>query len=208
MFITFEGSEGSGKSSQIVLLYDFLHQRGYDVLLSREPGGTDIGEQIRLILSNRENRAMQVRTETLLFQASRAQLVEEVIKPHLAGGGIVLCDRYADSTLAYQGYGYQRNLEQIGAIVRYATDGLTPDLTLFLDLEVEEGLRRRARVGGLNRLDTYDVDFYQRVRQGYLVLARQEPHRWVIIDASQPVEQVQAEIQTIVLERLASSLGH
>jgi dTMP kinase len=208
MFITFEGSEGSGKSSQIVLLYDFLHQRGYDVLLSREPGGTDIGEQIRLILSNRENRAMQVRTETLLFQASRAQLVEEVIKPHLAGGGIVLCDRYADSTLAYQGYGYQRDLEQIGAIVRYATDGLTPDLTLFLDLEVEEGLRRRARVGGLNRLDTYDVDFYQRVRQGYLVLARQEPHRWVIIDASQPVEQVQAEIQTIVLERLASSLGH
>ena len=208
MFITFEGSEGSGKSSQIVLLYDFLHQRGYDVLLSREPGGTDIGEQIRLILSNRENRAMQVRTETLLFQASRAQLVEEVIKPHLAGGGIVLCDRYADSTLAYQGYGYQRDLEQIGAIVRYATDGLTPDLTLFLDLEVEEGLRRRARVGGLNRLDTYDVDLYQRVRQGYLVLARQEPHRWVIIDASQPVEQVQAEIQTIVLERLASSLGH
>jgi len=208
MFITFEGSEGSGKSSQIVLLYDFLHQRGYDVLLSREPGGTDIGEQIRLILSNRENRAMQVRTETLLFQASRAQLVEEVIKPHLASGGIVLCDRYADSTLAYQGYGYQRDLEQIGAIVRYATDGLTPDLTLFLDLEVEEGLRRRARVGGLNRLDTYDVDLYQRVRQGYLVLARQEPHRWVIIDASQPVEQVQAEIQTIVLERLASSLGH
>jgi dTMP kinase len=202
MFITFEGSEGSGKSSQITLLCEFLQQRGYDVLLTREPGGTDIGEQVRLILSNLDNSAMHPRTETLLFQASRAQLVEEVIKPHLEQGGIVLCDRYADSTLAYQGYGYQRDLTQVREIVRYATDDLTPHLTLFLDVEVEEGLRRRARDGELNRLDTYQVDFYQRVRQGYHELARHEPERWEVIDAGKPPERVQAAIRKIVLERL------
>jgi len=202
MFITFEGSEGSGKSSQIVLLCDFLQQQGYDVLLTREPGGTQIGEQIRQILSNLDNTAMHPRTETLLFQASRAQLVEQVIQPHLQKGGVVLCDRYADSTLAYQGYGYQRDLDQIRLIVHYATGGLTPSLTLFLDLEVEEGLQRRARGGELNRLDTYQLDFYRRVRQGYLELASLEPQRWVVIDASRSRGQVQAEIREIVLARL------
>jgi dTMP kinase len=203
MFITFEGSEGSGKSSQIVLLCDFLQGHGYDVLLTREPGGTDIGEQIRQILSNLDNTAMHPRTETLLFQASRAQLVEQVIQPHLEKGGVVLCDRYADSTLAYQGYGYQRDLDQIRDIVRYATGGLAPHLTLFLDLEVEEGLQRRARDGDLNRLDTYRVDFYRRVRQGYLELARLEPQRWVVIDASRSRGQVQATIRETVMARLS-----
>jgi dTMP kinase len=202
LFITFEGSEGSGKSSQIVLLCGFLQQHGYDVLLTREPGGTDIGEQIRQVLSNLDNTAMHPRTETLLFQASRAQLVEQVIQPHLEKGGVVLCDRYADSTLAYQGYGYQRDLDQIRAIVRYATGGLAPHLTLFLDLEVEEGLRRRARGGDLNRLDTYQVEFYERVRQGYLELAGLEPERWVIVDASRTRSQVQTDIREIVLNRL------
>jgi dTMP kinase len=202
LFITFEGSEGSGKSSQIVLLCGFLQQHGYDVLLTREPGGTDIGEQIRQVLSNLDNTAMHPRTETLLFQASRAQLVEQVIQPHLEKGGVVLCDRYADSTLAYQGYGYQRDLDQIRAIVRYATGGLAPHLTLFLDLEVEEGLQRRARGGDLNRLDTYQVEFYERVRQGYLELAGLEPERWVIVDASRTRSQVQTDIREIVLNRL------
>jgi dTMP kinase len=202
LFITFEGSEGSGKSSQIVLLCGFLQQHGYDVLLTREPGGTDIGEQIRQVLSNLDNTAMYPRTETLLFQASRAQLVEQVIQPHLEKGGVVLCDRYADSTLASQGYGYQRDLDQIRAIVRYATGGLAPHLTLFLDLEVEEGLQRRARGGDLNRLDTYQVEFYERVRQGYLELAGLEPERWVIVDASRTRSQVQTDIREIVLNRL------
>lgn len=204
MLITFEGSEGSGKSSQITLLSDFLKERGFNVVLTREPGGTDISEQIRLILANQQNIAMHARTETLLFQASRAQLVEEVIKPHLKRGGIVLCDRYADSTLAYQGYGYRRDLTEIRMIVRYATDGLTPDLTLFLDLEVEEGLKRRAKEGSLNRLDTYQVDFYRRVRQGYLELARLEPDRWVVIDASRSPERVQTDLREIVIKRLES----
>lgn len=203
MFITFEGSEGSGKSSQILLLSETLRQKGYDVLLTREPGGTAIGEQIRAILSNLDNVAMQQRTEILLFQASRAQLVEEVIRPHLVKGSMVLCDRYADSTLAYQGYGYQRNLDQVRHLVDFATDNLKPDLTLFLDLEVEEGLQRRARGGSLNRLDTYDLDFYRRVRQGYLEMAAQEPERWVVIDASLPFAQVQDALLATVLHKLA-----
>ncbi|MDD5468570.1 MAG: dTMP kinase [Anaerolineales bacterium] len=203
MFITFEGSEGSGKSSQILPLSETLRQKGYDVLLTREPGGTAIGEQIRAILSNLGNVAMQQRTEILLFQASRAQLVEEVIRPHLVKGGVVLCDRYADSTLAYQGYGYQRNLDQVRHLVAFATGNLKPDLTLFLDLEVEEGLQRRARGGSLNRLDTYNLDFYRRVRQGYLEMAAQEPERWVVIDASLPFAQVQDALLATVLHKLA-----
>lgn len=205
MFITFEGSEGSGKTSQIESLGGFLCQSGYDVLTTREPGGTGIGEQIRAVLSNLENTAMQPRTEILLFQASRAQLVEEVIQPHLRKGGVVLCDRYADSTLAYQGYGYQLELEPLRALISFATGGLKPDLTLFLDVEVEEGLRRRARGGELNRLDTYELDFYKRVRQGYMQLISEEPHRWVMIDAGGPPDQVQAAIRRVVLERLQHS---
>ena len=205
MFITFEGSEGSGKTYQIESLGGFLCRSGYDVLTTREPGGTGIGEQIRAVLSNLENTAMQPRTEILLFQASRAQLVEEVIQPHLRKGGVVLCDRYADSTLAYQGYGYQLELEPLRALISFATGGLKPDLTLFLDVEVEEGLRRRARGGEWNRLDTYELDFYKRVRQGYMQLISEEPHRWVMIDAGGPPDQVQAAIRRVVLERLQHS---
>jgi dTMP kinase len=173
------------------------------VLLTREPGGTLIGEQIRAILANRENTMMQLRTEILLFQASRAQLVEELIKPHLGGGGIVLCDRYADSTIAYQGYGYRNiELEQLRALVHFATAGLQPDLTFLLDLDVEIGLSRRSKGGQINRLDTYDLDFYQRVRQGYHELARQQPLRWVTIDAAQPFAKVQEDIRQAVSERL------
>lgn len=203
MFITFEGSEGCGKSTQIQHLAEFLRQQGYNVLLTREPGGTLIGEQIRAILANRENTMMQLRTEILLFQASRAQLVEELIKPHPAGGGIVLCDRYADSTIAYQGYGYRNiELEQLRALVDFATAGLQPDLTILLDLDVELGLRRRSSGGQINRLDTYDLDFYQRVRQGYHELARQQPLRWVTIDAARPFAKVQEDIRQAVSERL------
>lgn len=202
-FITLEGSEGCGKTTQSQALAEFLRQQGYDVLLTREPGGTAIGEQIRAILANRENTAMQLRTEVLLFQASRAQLVEEVIRPHLARGGIVVCDRYADSTLAYQGYGYRLiPLEQVRALVEFATAGLQPHLTLLLDLDVEIGLRRRAQGGEVNRLDIYELEFYQRVRAGYLELARQQPERWVILNAALPFAEVQAELRRVVLARL------
>jgi dTMP kinase len=206
MFITFEGSEGCGKSTQIQLLAEFLQQKQYKVLLTREPGGTEIGEQIREILAKRENIAMQLRTEILLFQASRAQLVEELIKPHLAKGYIVLCDRYADSTIAYQGYGY-RNIElpKLRSLVDFATDGLKPDLTILLDLDVEIGLQRRERGGQINRLDTYDLEFYRRVRAGYLEMARQEASRWVIVNAAQPLLQVQNDVRRCVLQRLTDA---
>jgi len=201
MFITFEGSEGSGKSTQQAQLAEFLAEHGYPVLATREPGGTPIGEQVRAILW--DNTAMHPRAEILLFQASRAQLVEQLIRPHLDQGGVVLCDRYADSTMAYQGYGYQLvDLQVLRSIVSFATDGLVPDLTLLLEVDVEEGLRRRASGGELNRLDAYELAFYQRVRQGYHQMAQDEPARWVIIDAGRPPQKVQQAIRAVVLERL------
>ena len=203
MFITLEGPEGSGKTSQLVLLADFLRQRGYPILTTREPGGTQIGDQVRAILSDLRNEEMRPRTELLLFQASRAQLVEQIVLPHLQDGGIVLCDRYADSTLAYQGYGHQTfPLEQVQAIIDFATGGLKPDLTLLLDVDVTIGLARRAQGGEWNRLDAYQLEFHQRVRSGYLQMAQADPQRWLVIDAGRSMEQVQADIQRIVLSAL------
>jgi dTMP kinase len=203
MFITFEGPDGSGKSTQIPLLAEFLRQAGYDILLTREPGGTPIGEQIRGIISDLKNTDMRERTEILLFQASRAQHVDQVILPHLQRGGLVLCDRYADSTLAYQGYGYQLfDLDTLRSIIRFATGGLQPDLTLLFDLEAEEGLRRRSNGGEWNRLDALDLEFHRRVRMGYLEMAQLEPARWVMINAAQTPERVQKDIQHVVLNRL------
>lgn len=203
MFITLEGPDGSGKTSQINPLAEFLRQQGYAVFTTREPGGTPIGDQIRTVLMNLENTAMHPRTETLLFCASRAQLVEEVIRPHLAKGEIVICDRYADSTLAYQGYGHGKDLAQLRLLLDYATGGLTPDLTLLLDIETEQGLRRRQTAGSeWNRLDAYEIELHRRVRNGYLELARQEPQRWCVLDASQPTEAVQAALRELVMRRM------
>jgi dTMP kinase len=202
MFITFEGSEGSGKTTQIPALAKLLSEAGYNVLTTREPGGTQIGDQIRAILSDLGNTAMAASTESLLFLAARAQLVSQVILPHLEVGGVVISDRYGDSTLAYQGYGRELDLEQLRVLLAFATCGLEPDLTLLLDLDVEEGLRRRLQGGDLNRLDRLELEFYQRVRRGYLAMARANPRRWVIVEAERPSEQVQEEIGRVVLERL------
>ncbi len=207
MFITLEGPDGSGKSSQIAPLSDFLIAQGYSVLITREPGGTMIGDQIRNILSDLKNTGMHPRSETLLFLAARAQLVEQVIKPHLKDGFIVLCDRYADSTMAYQGYGHQNDLDQIQNLIDFATGGLKPDLTLLLDMDVEEGLRRKAHGSEWNRLDAYSLEFHQRVRRGYHILAQSEPERWVKIDAGQPSEIIQAAIRKVVQERLITPVG-
>jgi dTMP kinase len=202
MFITLEGPEGGGKTLQAAALVEFFEELGYDVLLTHEPGGTAIGDQIRAILSNLENTAMNPRTETLLFLAARAQLVEQVIRSHLSAGGVVISDRYADSTRAYQGYGHKNDLEKVNHLIEFATGGLVPDLTLLLDIDVEEGLRRRAHGGGWNRLDAYELEFHQRVRAGYHQLAQDEPERWVVVDASRPVDEVQAELREVLLERL------
>jgi dTMP kinase len=205
MFISLEGPEGSGKTTQLPMLADFLRQRGYDVLTTREPGGTPIGEQVRTILHNLENKEMQPRTEILLFQASRAQLVEQVIRPHLKIGGIVLSDRYADSTLAYQGYGHQIDIESLRVLVTFATSGLRPDLTILLDVDVETGLRRKELKGEWNRLDAYDLEFHHRVRQGYLRLVKAEPERWEVIDASQSPAKVQDELCRVVAGKLQNT---
>lgn len=202
-FITLEGPEGSGKSTHASRLAEYLRSKGRDVLLTREPGGTSIGDQIRSILNDHANSAMQPRAEILLFCASRAQLINQMIHPHLARGGTVVCDRFSDSTLAYQGYGHRLDLETLKSISRFATEGLVPDLTLLLDLPVEIGLARRRRSDSdWNRLDALDVEFHRRVRKGYLELAGQEPGRWVQIDAEQEEEDVWRQINKAVKSRL------
>jgi dTMP kinase len=203
MFITFEGPDGSGKSTQIKLLAEKLQARGRDVLLTREPGGTEIGEQIRHVLHDLKNKAMQPRAELLLYSAARAQLVGQVIRPHLAAGGVVLSDRYFDSTFAYQGYGHGLDLAALKAITLFATGGLTPDLTLLFDIDAETGLRRRqTNAAEWNRLDDYALEFHARVRVGYLELLQQEPTRWVKLDAAQNVEMLEAEVWEVVRERM------
>lgn len=205
MFITFEGPDGSGKTMQINPTADFLRSRGLSVFTAREPGGTSIGDQVRSVLMNLENTSMNPRAETLLFCAARAQLVDEVIRPHLEKGDVVVLDRYADSTMAYQGYGHQNDLGLIRSLLDFATGGLKPDLTLLLDIDPAEGLMRRQKNGGeWNRLDAYQLQYHQRVRQGYLEMAQADPQRWQVIDASQTPDMVQSRIQKVLLSYLSS----
>jgi dTMP kinase len=201
-FITFEGPDGSGKTGQAEALGGYLRGRGHDVLLTREPGGTPIGDQIRAVLTSLENETMLPQAEFLLFSASRAQLVEEVVRPNLQAGRWVISDRFLDSSLAYQGFGHRLDLETLWAITRFATGGLTPDLTLLLDLPADVGLQRREKGGSWNRLDAYNLAFHRRVRSGYLQLAEAEQDRWAVIDADRSFEVIQREIQEIVVERL------
>jgi dTMP kinase len=205
LFITLEGPEGSGKSTHASRLAEYLRSKGRDVLLTREPGGTSIGDQIRAILNDHANAAMLPRAEILLFCASRAQLVSQMIRPHLAQGGTVVCDRFADSTLAYQGYGRGLDRRVLKSISDFATNRLLPDVTLLLDLPVEVGLARRRRSDSdWNRLDAQEVDFHRRVRDGYLQLARRSPKRWIRIDADREEEDVWSQILRAVSARIAS----
>lgn len=205
MFITLEGPEGSGKTSQLPRLAEFLRQNGFDLITTREPGGTSIGDQIRKVLFDLDNKGMNPRSEILLFQASRAQLVDQVIRPALRSGKVVLCDRYADSTLAYQGYGHGVDMNTLREIVSFATGGLKPDLTVFLDISVDEGLNRRTKGGDWNRLDDYDKEFHQRVYSGYQRLIDEEPERWVKVNAAQEPDLVAKDLQGVVLGRLVQS---
>ena len=219
-FITFEGPEGSGKSTQARLLYERMSERGYPVILVREPGGTRISDMIRRIVLDLHNTEMLPMTETLLFSAARAQLVNEVIRPYLAHDGIALCDRYADSTYAYQGYGLGRDLEELRVLTRMATGGLVPDLTIYLNLSAEEGLERKARARGRtrapvatqgilpeargtmpvewNRLDARELAFHKRVEEGYQQLIADLPERWRTFDARLEIETLAAQITDVV----------
>ncbi|HCK65961.1 MAG TPA: dTMP kinase [Anaerolineae bacterium] len=203
MFITLEGPEGSGKTSHIPHLVEYLREQGHVVFPTREPGGTSISEQIRDILHDMKNAEMHPRTETLLYQSARAQIVEQVIKPRLADKEIVISDRYYDSTIAYQGYGHQQDLDEIRALVKYATGGLSPDLTILLDLDIEVGLKRKTQNEvEWNRMDAYTVEFHKRVRSGYLEMVKQEPKRWVVVNSDQKWESVQEELREVIVNRL------
>lgn len=206
--ITFEGPDGSGKTTQIQRLYDTMRREGYRALLVREPGGTEIGDQIRAVLHDTRNVGMLPNAELLLYSASRAQLVGQTIRPALEAGVTVLCDRYAESTLAYQGYGRGLDLQALKTITDFATRRLRPDLILYLDIDAEEGLRRRQSssqtgTGEWNRMDQQELEFYHRVRAGYLQMAAEEPHRWFILDATRSIADLQASIQARVERFLA-----
>ena len=203
MFITFEGPDGSGKTTQARLLADDLRQMGKQVVLTREPGGTPIGDQVRDVLHNPTNADMTPEAEFLLYSASRAQLVRQVVFPALVAGKWVISDRYFDSSLAYQGYARGLDIDTLWEITRFATGGLMPDLTLYLDIQPDQGLERRLLGGGeWNRMDREALAFHNRVRSGYLELAGREPHRWLIIDAAKPVDVLQSEIRSLIRERL------
>lgn len=203
MFITFEGPEGGGKSTQIRLLAAYLRERGFSVEVTREPGGTRIGDQIRDVVHDTAHTAMAATAEVLLYSASRAQLVNQIIRPALAAGRVVLCDRFADSTMAYQGYGRGLDRAMLAELTTIATDGLTPDLTLLLDIDVTCGLTRRRTEGDeMNRLDLEAVEFHERVREGYHLLAAAEPERWAVIDADRPMGEVAADVERVVSERM------
>jgi dTMP kinase len=199
--IAFEGVEGAGKSTQVELLRQSLEKAGHRVVTTREPGGTPVGEQVRSILLDPAS-TLAARSEALLFAAARAQLVEQVIRPALERGEIVLCDRYLDSSLAYQGAGRGLGVEAVAEINRFATGGVVPDLVVLLALDPAEGLARRR--GGRDRIEAQDLDFHRRVARGFLNLAAVEPERFAVVDAAAPPDQVAAEVRAAVLRSLGS----
>ncbi|OGQ52634.1 MAG: dTMP kinase [Deltaproteobacteria bacterium RIFCSPLOWO2_02_56_12] len=208
--ISFEGGDGSGKTTQLKLLDNYLASRGKLCLSTREPGGTTLGEMIRKILLEAGKVEIAYPTELFLYLADRAQHVHEVIRPALASGRLVLCDRFTDSTLAYQGYGRGVDLDMLRRLNQVASHGITPDVTFLLDCPVEVGLSRTAQrnmnlKSGGSREDRFEqerADFHERVRRGFLELARAEPQRIYVLDASRPTEEVHHEIKKIVDEKL------
>ncbi len=202
-FITFEGSEGSGKSTQSHLLAGYLRRKGCRVVYLREPGGTAISEKVRTILLDTSNGGMSARCETLLYMAARAQLVEKVIHPALKTGKIVICDRFLDSTLAYQGYGLGIDIKAIRSIGAFATFGIKPDLTLFMDLPVRCGLRHRH--GRKDRIEKRSCSYHERVRRGYLTIARREPERLRVVRVDDDPAVTQQRIREIVASLIRRS---
>lgn len=197
IFISFEGSEGCGKTTQITRVARRLEDEGNDVIVTREPGGTDLGEEIRhLLMHAQSGNEMCPETELLLFAASRAQLVRQVLLPALESGKIILCDRFLDSTTVYQGIARNISSEPVQIINSFAAGNMMPDLTIILDVPAKVGLTRiRHRVGETpNRMEKESIDFYERVREGYLVLARELPQRFFVVDGSKSEEEVEEEI--------------
>ena len=201
MFITLEGPDGSGKTTQFHILTKTLSERGIPFVATREPGGTVIGNAIRSILLDPAHSEMDARTEALLYFGARSQLVHQVIRPALSAGKIVLCDRYVDSSYAYQGYGRGQSLAMLQQLATIATGGLMPDLTIYLDVDAAEGIRRKQNEER-NRFEQQEMVFHELVRNGYLQLVAAEPQRWVVIDAAQPIEVVHEQIVQHLFSRL------
>lgn len=200
IFMTLEGGEGSGKTTQALRLCQLLTAQGYDVLHTREPGGTLVAERLRSILLDRSDEAIAPETEALLILAARRQHVDHVIRPALTCGRVVVCDRFSDSTMAYQGYARGLDLKQLRAMNEWATGGLTPHLTLLFDVPIGVGLRRRrGQADGQNRLDLETRRFHSNVRAGFHALAKREPRRIKIIDAQPSLDSVATTVETLVL---------
>lgn len=200
LFITFEGIEGSGKSTQIEKFCDYLGSEGIDHVRTIEPGGTQIGNEIRKVLLSVEHSGMSPMTELLLYAASRAQHVSEVIRPALEKGIIVVCDRFSDSTLVYQGFGRGLDKDMISELNRLCTDGLSPDLTFILDVDVETGLRRNRSANKVDRLELETVEFHKKVRKGYLSLSSKEHRRMKLIKSDGEVDDIAKDIETVFTE--------
>ena len=196
IFITFEGSDGCGKSTQIKKLAEYLSMQGKEVVVTREPGGTDISEQIRGIILDPNNKKESPVTEMMLYAAARAQIVSELIKPSIEAGKIVLCDRFVDSSIAYQAYG--RGLgDQVKIVNSYALQGLLPDVTFFLDITAEEGRKRNKSTDKNDRMEQEAIEFHQRVYEGYKKIAEDNKDRVVVIDASKSIDEVFEEIKKV-----------
>jgi dTMP kinase len=204
LFITFEGCEGFGKSSQSKILFDRLRAEGRQAILTQEPGGTDLGVEVARLLKWNIQEAICPLAEVMLFNSSRAELVSRVIKPALSSGQVVVCDRYADSTLIYQGYGRGLSLPVIQAVNTIAIQGLMPDLTVLLNMPVEIGMERKAGQKA-DRIEKEGIDFHRRVRDGYLTLAAAEPQRFLVIDASLSKDAIAAQIWAKVSTMLTAA---
>ncbi len=207
LFITLEGTDGAGKSTQMKYLKEFFERKGYRVLLTREPGGTKISEKIRELILDNAHEEMKGKTEALLYAASRAQHVEEVIAPALKEGRVVLCDRFVDSSIVYQGNARELGEENIEKINHFATGGLRPDLTLWFDLSPEEGLKRVSASGKADRLEKEKISFHRKVYEGYQALKKKYPHRIKAVDGTGSIEEMRREIQGIVIEKLKEVYG-
>jgi dTMP kinase len=199
-FITFEGSEGCGKSTQSRLLADYLKQKGYAVLYLREPGASKISEKIREVLLDKRNLAMSAECEMLLYMAARAQLVDEAIKPALETGKIVICDRFLDSTLAYQGYGLGIDIKLIKAVGVFSTQNIEPGLTILLDVDLKKGLAHRKNCS--DRIESRALAYHKKVRNGYLQLAKAEPKRIKIVKVQKDISATQEKIRELVISFL------
>jgi len=202
--VTVDGGEGAGKTTQMGFMREYLERRGCRVVVTREPGGTSLGEEIRALLLGHRDGGMTLAAETLLMFAARAEHLERVIRPALAAGCWVLCDRFTDATYAYQGGGRGLPLERIAVLEEWVQGTLRPDLTLLLDLPVATGLARAGRRSMADRFEREDVDFFERVRAMYLKRAAHEPDRYRVVDASQSIKAVRAEVETMLAEWLES----